>query len=186
MTSWLPLISALVIASVTLVGIRINNRTNRAAIVASDEREYRKWQREMVLRQCGEAIETALHVHDEYWRTLTDRSDKDADEIRATMDEHVAKLGVNVAMLRMLNARTVAKPCDELRDVAVALWESCESAKNGDPSNHVGDLIEDLYRLRHQLAETASAELHTLGRTDGTQEISPIRARFLRARHSGE
>ncbi|MBF6300196.1 hypothetical protein IU459_22000 [Nocardia amamiensis] len=58
MTSWLPLISSLVIASVTLFGIRINNRTNKAAIAAADEREYRKWQRETVLRQCAEAVES--------------------------------------------------------------------------------------------------------------------------------
>lgn len=44
-TPWLPLISSLVIATVTLTGIRINNRTNRAAIAATDVREFQKWQR---------------------------------------------------------------------------------------------------------------------------------------------
>ncbi|WP_433678534.1 hypothetical protein [Nocardia sp. CA-119907] len=38
MTSWLPLLSSLIVAAAALIGVLINNRTNRDAITAADER----------------------------------------------------------------------------------------------------------------------------------------------------
>ncbi|WP_330254663.1 hypothetical protein OG874_09025 [Nocardia sp. NBC_00565] len=38
MTSWLPLLSSLIVATAALIGVLINNRTNRDAITAADER----------------------------------------------------------------------------------------------------------------------------------------------------
>jgi hypothetical protein len=37
-TSWLPLLSSLIVAAAVLIGVLINNRTNRDAITAADER----------------------------------------------------------------------------------------------------------------------------------------------------
>lgn len=37
-TSWLPLLSSLIVAAAALIGVLINNRTNRNAITAADER----------------------------------------------------------------------------------------------------------------------------------------------------
>ncbi|MET7772405.1 hypothetical protein [Nocardia sp. NPDC005366] len=118
MTPWLPLISSLVIASVTIVGIRINNRTNRAAIAAADDREYSKWQRETLLRLCSEAIESALNAQGDLTQfTMVPSPDDDASIKNALkeIDGHARKIGAITPALYMLGADEVGDECLALR-----------------------------------------------------------------------
>ncbi|MFD9992061.1 hypothetical protein ACFWXT_29575, partial [Bacillus cereus] len=86
MTPWLPLISSLVIASVTTFGILINNHTNRRAITAADERnqetinaaqsnvqlantaagdrEHDKWRREATLGAVSAILDVTTAMND--------------------------------------------------------------------------------------------------------------------------
>ncbi|MGY2036605.1 hypothetical protein ACW9HF_15090 [Nocardia gipuzkoensis] len=184
MTSWLPLISSLVIASVTFFGIRINNRTNLAAIAAADEREYRKWQRETVLRQCGEAIETALQADHDYWHVQVRRSTKNQVELKAATEAYWRKL---VAMLRMLDADGIAESCRALQGHLYDAFHwadlGLEDAENLDSERFELAFEKDLDQLeelRQSLERAASAELRRLGRPGEKPRDSPFRTRFLR------
>ncbi|WP_159080077.1 hypothetical protein [Nocardia suismassiliense] len=86
MSAWLPLISALVIATVTTFGIVINNRANTRAITAADERnqttleaaqrnielsnsaadtrEHDKWRRDAVLESVSSILEVSEGILD--------------------------------------------------------------------------------------------------------------------------
>ncbi|MFI6369240.1 hypothetical protein ACIBG0_41855 [Nocardia sp. NPDC050630] len=187
MTPWLPLISSLVIASVTLFGIRVNNRTNSAAIAAADEREYRKWQRETVLRQCAEAIETAMIAEHAYDHWLMG-SAKDLGELKAMMLEYWRKLGANAAMLKMLNANAVADKCTHLQQFVWNVWESGEELVEQHSPDAFQDILGDLINInetRCALVQLANAEVHQIGQRDSGNEITSMRERFLRARRTG-
>ncbi|MFC9440279.1 hypothetical protein [Nocardia sp. NPDC057030] len=187
MTPWLPLISSLIIASVTLFGVRINNRTNRTAIFVAEEREYRKWQRETVLRQCTDAVETALTAEDAYRHWLKD-SARDLDELRAMTFEYSRKLCTNASVLEMLNAHKVAGMCTSLQQLVWSLWESGEDLVDKHfPYDTAGffDELVNIDEIRCALVQFANAEVHGTGRDSG-DEISPMRARFLRAHRPSE
>ncbi|MFI5537543.1 hypothetical protein ACIA5H_14230 [Nocardia sp. NPDC051900] len=197
MTPWLPLISSLVIASVTLVGVRINNRTNRAAIAAADEREYRKWQRETVLRQCAEATETALLAHDEYHNLYllgikAGRGEVSAaaGELVAATDEYIRKLGANIAVLNMLNARKTAEQCKEMQSIVIDMYYTArnlaEDSSRGKLWGELDGYLDTMAKLPEQFAQVANTEMHRLGQSDPGQRINPIRARFRRALRADE
>ncbi|MGW4718252.1 hypothetical protein [Nocardia sp. NPDC004260] len=110
MTSWLPLISACLIALVTLHGIRTNNHTNRAAISASDEREHLKWRREMLLRLSSEVVESALHAEGDYSKlvhAVDPWTEEQVMDARTTIAGYTRKIGANAAALHMLGATAV-------------------------------------------------------------------------------
>ncbi|MVU79489.1 hypothetical protein GPX89_19850 [Nocardia sp. ET3-3] len=180
MTVWLPLISSLVVATVTLIGIRINNRTNRAAIAAADEREYRKWQREMILRQCSEVIETATAAHDMYWRAFDDPLIT-AAQLKSMTDEYMNKISTNVAVLKMLNAPTISASCSTVIDVLAELWESTEDDDWNSGLTHTIDRLKASYG---EVAQVASVEIHQLSLSIKADLTRPIRQRLGRFHRS--
>ncbi|MEU1981962.1 hypothetical protein [Nocardia sp. NPDC019395] len=177
MTSWLPLIGSLLIASVTLIGITINNRTNNLAIAAAEEREHRKWQREAVLRLCGEAVETALHAQADYDRLVYDILDEvQEDELRKLVEDHARKLGATAAMLHMLNARLVGDASAKLqaavtdsgfRSAATAL---AHRAAADEPMPHFSSTtLETLEKKFEEGLKRLEAARMTLTQAAGTE-----------------
>ncbi|MFC9871721.1 hypothetical protein [Nocardia salmonicida] len=191
MTPWLPLISSLVIATVTLTGIRINNRTNRAAIAATDVREFRKWQRETILRQCVEAIETAHVAHDEFHNIWTRLSKPSVAELRGKTDEFDRKLSLSATTLKMLDAPSVSAVCRQLRsqigETQSASWYVLDhpDLEYNDPN--LDDLeknVDLLAGLVDRVAAAAHEEFERLALTDQPARAIAIQPRFLRARRA--
>ncbi|GAB2651206.1 hypothetical protein [Nocardia goodfellowii] len=193
MTPWLPLVSSLVVASVTLIGIRINNRTNRAAIAATDVREFRKWQRETVLRQCVEALETAHVAHDEFHNIWSRLSKPSMAELRGKTDEFYRKLSLSATTLEMLDAPAVSVICHDLR-FQIGETQSASWFVLDHPDLEYDDLnLDDLERnvnlldgLVDRLAAAAHDEFERLARADHPARATPIRARFLRGHRSND
>ncbi|WP_433681895.1 hypothetical protein [Nocardia sp. CA-119907] len=159
----------------TLVGIGINNRTNRAAISAADEREYRKWRREMVLRQGSEALETVLLASDTLSDVLTgySYSGKTLDDFVDTIYECERKLDAIGATLDMLDAHAVAKACGEIKiqmmdalDPAREVWSLREARKMPIDDRPLETYVGILYRFRDQLSHVVNAELHRQAQSD--------------------
>lgn len=188
-TTWLPLISAIVIASVTFAGIRINNRTNRAAITAADEREYAKWKRETVLRLCSEAVETALHAQGDFTRLAFElTSEAKAADLVEAINGYGRKLGANAAALHMLNVPKIGDACLELRTALTTrtfVWSADRlnsykrELREGFAARPVDDFLirdikerieieEEVFKegfrraeqVRDELTRAAGAELH--------------------------
>ncbi|MFC9892127.1 hypothetical protein ACFVMC_00395 [Nocardia sp. NPDC127579] len=193
MTPWLPLISSLVIASVTLIGIRINNQTNRAAIAAADVREFRKWQRETVLRQCAEALETAHVAHDEFHNIWTRLSKPSIAELRGETDEFYRKLLLSATTLEMLDAPGVSRVCRELRDqigeTQSASWYVLDHPELDYDDPHLDELeenVDQLDALVGRLAAVAHEEFQRLARAARLEQATPIRRRFLHVRRAAD
>jgi hypothetical protein len=188
-TAWLPLISSLLVASVTLVGIRVNNRTNQKAILAADTREHHKWLRETALRQCGEAIQTALLAADEFLEWSIERSGKDLGQLRVATQEFSRKLGANISVLHMLDARKSAGHCNEMREMLVSILEEAEILDKAE-SRRKSELFEQvgyLDELREELPHLMNAEFQQLGRSKSPQGIKPTRTPlWWRARHASQ
>ncbi|WP_156371450.1 hypothetical protein [Nocardia arizonensis] len=138
MTQWLPLICSLIIAGVALVGVLVNNRTNRDAILAADERnrvtletaqrsteqtnsaaerrERDKWRRDSILAAVSSVLAVSEEVREQlggcaHWNA------QDAEEIDAAGDEiHRIIEGCHgtVSRLRVLSNRKIPNRCEDL------------------------------------------------------------------------
>lgn len=181
-TPWLPLISSLVVASVALVGIRINNRTNQDAIAAANEREYRKWLRETVLKQCCEAIDTALSASDSFHDWYLSSDGTDVSPYDAAVFGYARKLSANAATLEILNAPTIAAQCNQIQDTLIYVLEALEA----DDLEKLQEGQSHLTHDRVELTQLANAELHKLGHPASDQPIKPNRVRFRRALRADE
>ena len=67
---WIPFLASMVVASVTLVGIWINNATNRAAIAAADARAREDWRRQAVREVATEMLTEATRIRADIDRAL--------------------------------------------------------------------------------------------------------------------
>ncbi|MFE3196252.1 hypothetical protein ACFXHA_45155 [Nocardia sp. NPDC059240] len=193
MAQWLPLFSSLVIASVTLLGIRIANRTNRAAISAADGREHLKWQREQILKLCGESVECAYNGQIAYGRMIYNPEDSERLAGALSILERGGSIEANAGMLQMLNAPSVSAACRELADafndddLIAAVREIVEADEGEDPLQSqmpgaltkVENAFEAIEKARDNLIEAAAAELASLGQP-GVLNSTP--GRFLRGR----
>lgn len=124
---WLPVVGSAVVAAVAFIGVIVSNRTNRAAITASDERaqqdrhdartrDFRTWQRDTLLEIAAPVVQAALEGQEEYFRIAYSARANALDP--ATFDE-VARLGGIVgaatAKLMIVGAHDLADECRAVR-----------------------------------------------------------------------
>ncbi|MFX0577475.1 hypothetical protein [Nocardia nepalensis] len=138
MTSWLPLLSSLIVAVVALVGVVINNRTNRDAITAADarnqttldtaqrnietsnaaaeRREQDKWRRDSILTAVSSTLETAAAVRQDLWDTLNLKAEsvEDVDSFGKQVLESIATLNGFITRLRVLANPKIPSRCEDL------------------------------------------------------------------------
>ncbi len=184
MTQWLPLLCSLIIAGVALVGVLVNNRTNRDAIVAADERsratletaergneqtnaaaerrERDKWRRDSILA----AVSSILAVSEEVREQLASCAHwnaQDADEIDS-VGEDVNRIleGCHgtVSRLRVLSGRKIPNRCEDLlRTLTAAQAITLQRLKtelDDDPSSKE---VLDVLTLWHKaMAKTVEQE----------------------------
>ncbi|WP_280473771.1 hypothetical protein [Nocardia asiatica] len=143
MTQWLPLFGSLVVAIAALVGVLVNNRTNRAAVTAADERnrvtldaaqrsveetnaaaerrEHDKWRRESVLTAVSSVLAISSDVRQQLLRCdrwEADELDQVDEDIRRTVTESRGF----VSSLRVVAHRKIPNRCEDLmRTLTAAL-----------------------------------------------------------------
>ncbi|MEU2039495.1 hypothetical protein [Nocardia niwae] len=143
MTQWLPLIGSLVVGIAVLVGALVNNRANRAAVTAADERnrvtldaaqrnveltnaaaerrELDKWRRESVLA----AVSAVLAISSDVRRELLhcDRWEaEELDELEAEVRHAVTGSRDFISTLRVVAHRKIPNRCEDLmRTLTAAL-----------------------------------------------------------------
>ncbi len=142
-TQWLPLFGSLVVAIAALVGVLVNNRTNRAAVTAADERnrvtldaaqrsveetnaaaerrEHDKWRRESVLTAVSSVLAISSDVRQQLLRCdrwEADELDQVDEDIRRTITESRGF----VSSLRVVAHRKIPNRCEDLmRTLTAAL-----------------------------------------------------------------
>ncbi|MBF6298289.1 hypothetical protein IU459_12135 [Nocardia amamiensis] len=143
MTQWLPLFGSLIVAVAALVGVLLNNRTNRAAVSAADERnrvtldaahrnveltnaaaerrEHDKWRRESVLSAVSSVLAISSEVRQQLMqcdRWADDELDRVGEELRQTIAESVGF----ISSLRVVAHRKLPNRCaDLMRTLSAAL-----------------------------------------------------------------
>ncbi|WP_280497022.1 hypothetical protein [Nocardia asiatica] len=143
MTQWLPLFGSLIVAIAALVGVLVNNRTNRAAVTAADERnrvtldaaqrsveeanaaaerrEHDKWRRESVLTAVSSVLAISSDVRQQLLRCdrwEADELDQVDEDIRRTITESRGF----VSSLRVVAHRKIPNRCEDLmRTLTAAL-----------------------------------------------------------------
>ncbi len=142
-TQWLPLFGSLIVAIAALVGVLVNNRTNRAAVTAADERnrvtldaaqrsveeanaaaerrEHDKWRRESVLTAVSSVLAISSDVRQQLLRCdrwEADELDQVDEDIRRTITESRGF----VSSLRVVAHRKIPNRCEDLmRTLTAAL-----------------------------------------------------------------
>ncbi|WP_174188912.1 hypothetical protein [Nocardia barduliensis] len=143
MTQWLPLFGSLIVAIAALVGVLVNNRTNRAALTAADERnrvtldaaqrsveatnaaaerrEHDKWRRESVLT----AVSSVLAISSDVRQQLLRCDRWEADELDQ-VDEEIRQVITGsrgfISSLRVVAHRKIPNRCEDLmRTLTAAL-----------------------------------------------------------------
>lgn len=142
-TQWLPLFGSLIVAMAALVGVLVNNRTNRAALTAADERnrvtldaaqrsvestnaaaerrEHDKWRRESVLT----AVSSVLAISSDVRQQLLRCERWEADELDR-VDEEIRQIITGsrgfISSLRVVAHRKIPNRCEDLmRTLTAAL-----------------------------------------------------------------
>ncbi|BDT93037.1 hypothetical protein IFM12275_30130 [Nocardia sputorum] len=142
-TQWLPLFGSLVVGIAVLVGVLVNNRANRAAVTAADERnratldaaqrnveltnaaaerrELDKWRRESVLA----AVSSVLAISSDVRQQLLhcDRWDaEELDELDAEVRQVITGSRDFISTLRVVAHRKIPNRCEDLmRTLTAAL-----------------------------------------------------------------
>ncbi|MFI6170785.1 hypothetical protein ACIBCN_28670 [Nocardia sp. NPDC051052] len=159
----------------TLIGVHTNNRTNRAAIRAADDRELRKWQREMVIRSCVDAVETALRLQGKCMNLAYPQLPlAEAEELHGLLGVDAHTIGANAATLRMLNARMVATACAELYSAATdpdffKTFEKLPSRWTDEDERAFSVGYARIEKARDGLVRHASTELFALEGVDSEE-----------------
>ncbi|MEV6257476.1 hypothetical protein AB0L97_29915 [Nocardia sp. NPDC051911] len=142
-TQWLPLFGSLIVAIAALVGVLVNNRTNRAALTAADERnrvtldaaqrnvestnaaaerrEHDKWRRESVLTAVSSVLSISSDVrqqllHCELWEA------DELDEVDTEIRQIITGSRGYISNLRVVSHRKIPNRCEDLmRTLTAAL-----------------------------------------------------------------
>ncbi|WP_280500043.1 hypothetical protein [Nocardia farcinica] len=138
MTQWLPVLSSLIVAGAALIGFAVNNRTNRRAIEAADERhretleearrgmelahtagerrEHDKWRHEAVVAAVSSVLETSNSVRQQLWSCHRWEVDDNFELEQVGADIHEALWGCNgtINRLRLLASPKIPNQCEDL------------------------------------------------------------------------
>ncbi len=177
---WLPFVVAMLGSAVALFGVFWSNRTNRRAIDAADQRaredrqdardlEFRKWQRDTLLKLADQVVEAGIEAHDEYAKlasagTLLRNEDfnKGADII----DAQGRKIAANIARMRLIGAHETADRAADLRraindrELLGTVVEVYAAPKNRDAAKEEGRVDRfdaEMTARRHRRDELIAA-----------------------------
>ena len=194
---WLPVLGSLVVALVAFIGVIVSNRTNRAAIDASDQRaeqdrhdvrtrDFRTWQRDTTLEIAAAVVQAALAGQEEYSRIAhnaqidsTDPSTfKEAARLGGVVGAATAKLMIVGAhdladacraMRNMMNSRETVLSVKALNSYLanVAAGESSEPEREAQLRLQLRGRLEDINQARGRFGEAAEAALRK------TTELAP-------------
>jgi hypothetical protein len=189
---WLPFITAMIGSAVALFGVFWSNRTNRRAIDSADERarddrqdardlEFRKWQRDTLLRLSDEVVAAGLEAHDEYLKLIHLHhalTGDNAKEYFETIDAQSRRIAENIARMRLIGAHETAQRAVALRvainsrDLVQAVIDVATAGRNR--------VAFQLKGLEREQFETETAEAQKV-RDQGLDNITTTRAAFGQA-----
>ncbi|MFF7943914.1 hypothetical protein ACFZC5_29765 [Nocardia gamkensis] len=180
MTQWLPLFGSLIVAMAALVGVLVNNRTNRAALTAADERnrvtldaaqrsvestnaaaerrEHDKWRRESVLT----AVSSVLAISSDVRQQLLRCERWEADELDR-VDEEIRQIITGsrgfISSLRVVAHRKIPNRCEDLmRTLTAALNISLQRRRIELDGEAVAEEITDIQALWSRAIENTVEE----------------------------
>ncbi|WP_139792047.1 hypothetical protein [Prescottella equi] len=186
---WLPVLGSVVVALVAFVGVIASNRTNRAAIDASDKRaeqdrheartrDFRTWQRDTTLEIASAVVQAALTAQEEYERISYDPK---TDATDPASFREAARLGGVVgaatAKLMIVGAHGLASEGRALRNAmnspeavvaalnmnrfyaAVAAGTPLDSAREGELRSELDERMSKINSARASFGEAAEASL---------------------------
>ncbi|MFG3620801.1 hypothetical protein [Nocardia sp. NPDC047654] len=180
MTQWLPLFGSLIVAMAALVGVLVNNRTNRAALTAADERnrvtldaaqrsvestnaaaerrEHDKWRRESVLT----AVSSVLAISSDVRQQLLRCERWEADELDQ-VDEEIRQIITGsrgfISSLRVVAHRKIPNRCEDLmRTLTAALNISLQRRRIELDGEAVAEEITEIQALWSRAIENTVEE----------------------------
>ncbi|WP_157172630.1 hypothetical protein [Nocardia exalbida] len=180
MTQWLPLFGSLIVAMAALVGVLVNNRTNRAALTAADERnrvtldaaqrsvestnaaaerrEHDKWRRESVLT----AVSSVLAISNDVRQQLLRCERWEADELDR-VDEEIRQIITGsrgfISSLRVVAHRKIPNRCEDLmRTLTAALNISLQRRRIELDGEAVAEEITEIQALWSRAIENTVEE----------------------------
>ncbi|NKY29590.1 hypothetical protein [Nocardia gamkensis] len=180
MTQWLPLFGSLIVAMAALVGVLVNNRTNRAALTAADERnrvtldaaqrsvestnaaaerrEHDKWRRESVLT----AVSSVLAISSDVRQQLLRCERWEADELDR-VDEEIRQIITGsrgfISSLRVVAHRKIPNRCEDLmRTLTAALNISLQRRRIELDGEAVAEEITEIQALWSRAIENTVEE----------------------------
>jgi hypothetical protein len=179
-TQWLPLFGSLIVAMAALVGVLVNNRTNRAALTAADERnrvtldaaqrsvestnaaaerrEHDKWRRESVLT----AVSSVLAISSDVRQQLLRCERWEADELDR-VDEEIRQIITGsrgfISSLRVVAHRKIPNRCEDLmRTLTAALNISLQRRRIELDGEAVAEEITEIQALWSRAIENTVEE----------------------------
>ncbi len=179
-TQWLPLFGSLIVAMAALVGVLVNNRTNRAALTAADERnrvtldaaqrsvestnaaaerrEHDKWRRESVLT----AVSSVLAISNDVRQQLLRCERWEADELDR-VDEEIRQIITGsrgfISSLRVVAHRKIPNRCEDLmRTLTAALNISLQRRRIELDGEAVAEEITEIQALWSRAIENTVEE----------------------------
>jgi hypothetical protein len=179
-TQWLPLFGSLIVAMAALVGVLVNNRTNRAALTAADERnrvtldaaqrsvestnaaaerrEHDKWRRESVLT----AVSSVLAISSDVRQRLLRCERWEADELDR-VDEEIRQIITGsrgfISSLRVVAHRKIPNRCEDLmRTLTAALNISLQRRRIELDGEAVAEEITEIQALWSRAIENTVEE----------------------------
>jgi hypothetical protein len=179
-TQWLPLFGSLIVAMAALVGVLVNNRTNRAALAAADERnrvtldaaqrsvestnaaaerrEHDKWRRESVLT----AVSSVLAISSDVRQQLLRCERWEADELDR-VDEEIRQIITGsrgfISSLRVVAHRKIPNRCEDLmRTLTAALNISLQRRRIELDGEAVAEEITEIQALWSRAIENTVEE----------------------------
>ncbi|MEU1998671.1 hypothetical protein ABZ511_29880 [Nocardia gamkensis] len=180
MTQWLPLFGSLIVAMAALVGVLVNNRTNRAALTAADERnrvtldaaqrsvestnaaaerrEHDKWRRESVLT----AVSSVLAISSDVRQQLLRCERWEAEELDR-VDEEIRQIITGsrgfISSLRVVAHRKIPNRCEDLmRTLTAALNISLQRRRIELDGEAVAEEITEIQALWSRAIENTVEE----------------------------
>lgn len=203
---WLPVLGSMAVALVAFIGVVVSNRTNRAAIDASDQRadqdrhdartrDFRTWQRDTTLEISATVVQAALEGQEEYFRIAhnaqIDANDpstfKDAARVGGVVGAATAKLMIvgahdladaSRSLRSAMNSREIVLAVKTFnRYIAdVAAGAESEPERQSELRLQLDERLEIINQARGRFGEAAEAALRQTTELP-TEELDDVRPR---------